>query len=136
MTAVLRELVPTARTIFFEDARQTLSWLAEHLGETDLISLDHDLPIRRDGENRVIDCGTGRQVADYLATLPPTCPVIVHSSNVPCGDGMAAVLRAAGWPCRRVYPRDDLAWIDDQWAEAVRDYIRAGWIPAQDSPAV
>lgn len=132
MTAVLRELIPAARPVFFENARKMLAWLAEHLGEADLISLDHDLPFRRDEENRLIDCGTGREVADYLATLPPTCPVIVHSSNVECAAGMEFVLREAGWPCRRVHPRDDLAWIGDQWAEALRDYIRAGWLPEAD----
>jgi CheY-like chemotaxis protein len=119
MTAALRELLPTGQSIFFEDAGAMLAWLAEHLGEADLISLDHDLPIRRDEDNRLIDCGTGRQVADYLAALPPPCPVIVHSSNAACAAGMAAVLRKAGWPCRQVHPRDDLVWIGQEWIEAV-----------------
>lgn len=120
MTTVVRELLPTIRHIFFEDAIRMLAWLAEHLGEADLISLDHDLPIRRDEENQLIDCGTGRQVADYLAGLPPTCPVLVHSSNAPCAAGMEFVLREAGWPCRLVHPRDHLTWIGQEWAEAVR----------------
>ena len=123
MTAVLHELLPSTRPVFFEDANQMLAWLAEHLGEVDLISLDHDLPIRRDTENRLIDCGTGRQVADYLAAMSPTYPVIVHSSNEPCAAGMMAVLEEAGWPCRRVYPRDDLEWIADAWAETVRECL-------------
>jgi CheY-like chemotaxis protein len=123
MTAVLRELLPSARPIFFEDARQMLAWLGAHLGDVDLISLDHDLPVRRDAENRLIDCGTGREVADWLGGVPPTCPVIVHSSNEPCAAGMMAVLQEAGWPCRRVYPYGDLAWIHGAWAEAVRELL-------------
>ena len=121
MTAVVRDLLPTARLVFFEDAGQMLAWLSEHLGEVDLISLDHDLPIRRDAENRLIDCGTGRQVAEWLAAAPPTCPVIVHSSNEPCAAGMTAVLDEAGWLCRRVYPCDDLAWVHNAWATTVRE---------------
>lgn len=71
----------------------------------------------------VIDCGTGRQVADWLAAVPPTCPVIVHSSNEPCAAGMVATLADAGWPCRRLYPYGDLIWIEEAWAEAVRELL-------------
>lgn len=123
MTAVLKELLPAASTVFFEDASVMLAWLTEHLGEADLISLDHDLPIRRDEENRLIDCGTGRQVADWLAARKPVCPVIVHSSNEPCAAGMMFALHDGGWRCRRVYPRDDLDWIADAWAEVVRECL-------------
>lgn len=132
MTTVLREVLPAAPSIFFESAHEMLRWLAEHLHKAELISLDHDLPIRRDSENRLVDCGTGREVAEYLAKLPPTCPVIVHSSNATCADAMAAVLREGGWPCRRVHPRDDLAWVRHEWAEAVRDYVRDGWTSAPE----
>jgi len=123
MSAVLGQSIPAARPVFFEDAEQMLTWLAEHLDEVALISLDHDLPIRRDEENRLIDCGTGRQVADWLAARPPACPVIVHSSNEPCAAGMNFAMQDAGWTCMRVYPRDDLAWIAAVWAEAVREHL-------------
>lgn len=135
MNVVLRESLCRVPFVFIEDAHEAIAHLGEHLPEIDLISLDHDLPIRRDAENRLIDCGTGREVADYLAKLPPTCPVIVHSSNVTCADAMTIVLRDAGWPCKRVHPRDDLAWIRDEWTQAVRDYIRDGWISTPDSSA-
>jgi hypothetical protein len=123
MTAVLRELLPDCRSIFFQDASVMLDWLEEHLGEADLISLDHDLPIRRDQDNRLIDCGTGRRVADWLAERKPVCPVIVHSSNEPCAAGMMFALRDGGWRCRRVYPRDDVEWIGREWAETVRECL-------------
>jgi hypothetical protein len=92
-----------------------------------LISLDHDLPVRSRNGAR-IDCGNGRQVADYLASLPPTCPVIVHSSNDSCATGMFFALKDAGWPCRRVYPCEGYTWIGGAWAEEVRLYVRNGWI--------
>lgn len=123
MSAVLGELLPSARPVFFEDAPTMLAWLGEHLGDVDLISLDHDLPVRREGEGRVIDCGTGRQVADWLAGVPPTCPVIVHSSNEACAAGMMAVLGEAGWPCRRVYPYGNLAWVREAWMGVVRELL-------------
>ena len=106
-----------------------IAWLPDHLGDIILISLDHDLPLH-DALDLSPDCGTGRQVADYLATLPPTCPVIVHSSNHYYAPGMYFALKDSGWPCARVYPSDDIAWIGSSWLELVRAYIRAGWIVA------
>lgn len=123
MTGLLRELLPHGHAIVFGDASVMLAWLAEHVGEVSLISLDHNLPIRRDADNRLIDCGTGRQVADWLAAREPVCPVIVHSSNEPCAAGMMFALRDGGWKCRRVYPRDDLDWIANEWADAVRECL-------------
>ena len=76
MRACLDELLPGAAAAFFEDAMQMIAWLGRHLGDVVLISLDHDLPLRAD-RGRTVDCGTGRQVADYLASVPPICPVIV-----------------------------------------------------------
>src|SRR5258708_32047364 len=80
MRMCMAEALPGVEVVFFENAQEMIVWLGEHLGNVVLISLDHDLPLRND-ESKTIDCGTGRQVADYLASLLPTCPVIVHSSN-------------------------------------------------------
>ncbi len=113
--------------VFFEDAAEMIVWLGQHLGEVVLISLDHDLPIRNES-GKSIDCGAGREVVDYLAALPPTCPVIVHSSNNDCAQGMFFALQDAGWPCRRVYPCDGEAWIAGAWAAEVRRLISDGWI--------
>jgi CheY-like chemotaxis protein len=129
MRACLNELIPKSPVMIFEDASVMIEWLAEHQAEVVLISLDHDLPVRR-VEGQVIDCGTGREVVDFLATLEPTCPVIVHSSNVVCGDGMMFALKDAGWMQSRVYPRDDLDWVREAWVEEVRRYKRDGWIVA------
>ncbi|HEX5244871.1 MAG TPA: cyclic-phosphate processing receiver domain-containing protein [Tepidisphaeraceae bacterium] len=127
MKACLSELLPGVQIVVHLDAKAMIDWLGQHLGDVILISLDHDLPIQTvDGKS--VDCGTGRQVADYLASMPPTCPVIVHSSNDRCAAGMFFALKDAGWPCGRIYPSDDLAWIASAWADRVRQYLREGWI--------
>jgi hypothetical protein len=131
MRACLAETLPGIGVVFFEDAQKMIAWLAEHLGEVVLISLDHDLPLRTQ-EGRTIDCGTGRQVADYLASVPPTCPVIVHSSNGHCAPGMVFALTDACWPCSCVYPCNDTAWVVGAWADQVRQYAQDGWIGRKD----
>ena len=127
MRACLGQVLPGTQMVVFEHAQQMIDWLAQHLAEAVLISLDHDLPLRNAGGG-AIDCGTGRQVADYLASLPPTCRVIVHSANDACAAGMFFVLKDAGWPCSRVYACDDVAWVAAAWAEEVRRYVREGWV--------
>src|SRR5256885_15001425 len=87
MRACLTEVLPGTEIVVFEQAQAMIAWLGCNLAQVALISLDHDLPLL-DQSGRAIDCGTGRQVADYLASLPPTCPVIVHSSNSFCAPGM------------------------------------------------
>jgi hypothetical protein len=127
MRPCLAEALPGLEAVFFANAAEMIAWLGQHLGQVLLISLDHDLPLR-DVEGQPIDCGTGRDVADYLASLPPTCPVIVHSSNDVCATGMFFAMKDADWPCSRVYPCDDTAWIGDAWAEQLRRYVRDGCI--------
>ena len=127
MRTCVAEVLPGIEAVFFENAAEMIAWLGERLGHVVLISLDHDLPLRpRDGV--VIDCGTGRQVADFLASMPPTCPVIVHSSNDLCAPGMFFALKDAGWPCRRVYPCGDLAWVAASWGKEIQRLLRGGWI--------
>lgn len=122
MRACLANALPGVGSVFFESASEMISWLGRNLGDVVLISLDHDLPVRSRGPSG--DCGTGRQVVDYLATLLPTCPVIIHSSNSVCAPGMFLALRDAGWLCGRVFPCDDLAWIATAWGEEVKRYSR------------
>ena len=123
MRACLGETSPRIESIFFESADEIIAWLGEHLAEVALISLDHDLPLRqRDGH--LFDCGTGREVADFLACLVPTCPIIVHSSNEHFAPGMVFALREAGWQVGRVYPNDDLAWVRRDWVQNVLGYLR------------
>jgi len=129
MRGCLAEILPGREVVFFEHAQEMIAWLGEHLGQVVLLSLDHDLPVKSSDGNAV-DCGTGRQVADYLATVPPSCPVIVHSSNDTCATGMFFALKDSGWPCGRVVPCNYIRWIADAWADKVRQYICDGWISA------
>jgi hypothetical protein len=127
MRSCLSELIPASSPIFITDNAHTmLVWLREHLQESALISLDHDPPLSSDQYST--DHGDGRMVADYLATLAPTCPVIVHSSNDICASGMFYALQSAGWPVSRVIPYDGESWIRQSWAEQIQKNIRTDWL--------
>jgi hypothetical protein len=88
------------------DANRMIAELPQHLASAALISLDHDLLPLRD-----IEPGDGLDVAKYLATLPPACPVIIHTSNGRRGDAMEGELELAGWTYHRVTPLGD-DWIE------------------------
>ena len=127
MHACLTEALPTFRTIFFENAFEMIAWLKGHLGEVALISLDHDLPLT-DRMGKLIECGDGRIVADFLASLPPTCPVIVHSSNGYCAPGMFFTLKEKGWPTARIVPYEDDKWVREAWRPLLVKWVAEGWI--------
>ncbi|MDB6029847.1 MAG: hypothetical protein JWM16_185 [Verrucomicrobiales bacterium] len=64
-------------------------------GKTQVISLDYDLsgsPYREIGEP-----GTGEDLVKFLLTLPPFCPVVIHTSLDSRGKMLAASLKASGW---------------------------------------
>src|SRR5690349_17537358 len=108
---------------FFDDARDTIRFLEAHLPETILIALDNDLELKTGSDGRCIDPGCGRDVANFLATQPPTCPVIIHTTNSDAAVASEAALREAGWKTKRVIPFDDMAWIETDWFLAVRRAI-------------
>ena len=127
MRACLDEVLPGVPVVFFENATEMIAWLERHLREVVLISLDHDLPFF-DPSGKPIDCGDGRMVAEFLAALSPTCPVIVHSSNNNCAPGMFFSLEESGWPVTRVVPYDDLTWVPAAWRPQIQQLKRSGWI--------
>lgn len=128
MKPCLTRLLPDCPQVFFESAHEMITWLAHHQGEVGLIALDHDLPLRRSPDGQYIDFGTGRLVAEYLAGQPVTCPVIVHSSNDVGAVAMVYALEHAGWPVIRVYPCDDMQWVDSAWAQAIHRFMAEGWV--------
>jgi hypothetical protein len=132
MRPVLGALLPQFEHVYFEDAGTVVLWLDDHLADVVLLSLDHDLPFWRTADNVLIDAGTGREVADYLAGRPAVCPVIVHTSNQVCGDGMMWALRDADWPAYRVVPTRDPAWVADGWAATIRHLKANGMIFARE----
>ncbi len=109
--------------VFFDTAKAMLGYCEKHLSEAILLVLDHDLELLPPVNGKCIDPGTGRQVADYLAGKKPVCPVVIHTSNGPAGDGMEMVLRDARWITHRVVPADDLEWVPTTWFRTVRRAI-------------
>ena len=128
MLAVLRELFPGRDVHVEDDCNSAIAWLRDNQSVLDLVSLDHDLDSVPRGETPAIDHGCGRPVADFLATRPPTCPVIIHTSNAEAGDGMYHELRRANWPVVRVYPHDHHEWVKTDWAATIRKLQAKAWI--------
>ncbi|MGB7161016.1 MAG: cyclic-phosphate processing receiver domain-containing protein [Tepidisphaeraceae bacterium] len=135
MRYCLGELLPNCEQQIFEDAAEMIAWLGRHLDAVALISLDHDLPFFRNSDGTTTDCGTGRQVANYLCTVAVPCPVIVHSSNNVCAPGMIRCLRDAGVVHARVYPHYDTEWIRSDWVEQIKAYVRGGLIALEKKPS-
>jgi CheY-like chemotaxis protein len=120
---------------YFESPQPMLAYLREHLGEAICISLDHDMELVDDGAGRLVDPGSGREVADFLAGHPPQCPVILHTTNTAAADGMASALTHTGWKVYRVAPWGDLEWVHVEWGRTVRRAIVEAARPARDGPA-
>ncbi|HYV36866.1 MAG TPA: hypothetical protein VE988_14250 [Gemmataceae bacterium] len=110
-------------TVFFSAVGPMLHYCEEHLDDAIVIGLDHDLELQPGSNGRCIDPGTGREIADYLATKASVCPVVIHTSNGPAGDGMEMVLRDAHWETYRVVPSGDLEWIQSTWFRTIRRAI-------------
>ena len=124
----VERLLPGVEWCCFERAAEAIVWIADRQADAVLVSLDHDLPLHHDLDGKVDDFGTGRQVSDFLGRRPPTCPVIVHTSNGPAGDGMVWSLQRCGWPVWRVPAMGDLEWIDFAWGPTLARLIVQDWI--------
>lgn len=108
---------------YFTSSSSMVEWLRVNLSGVIFISLDHDLELLPGENGRMVDCGTGREVADFLATQPARCPVVIHSTNYPAAAGMEMVLADSGWSVERIAPYGDLEWIDEAWFPAIRNQI-------------
>ena len=105
---------------FFDDSSEMIRFFDMHLEETVAISLDNDLELKPGQDGRMIDPGSGVEVAEYLATKPAVCPVVIHTTNTTAAESMKTALNAAGWRTRRVVPFDDMKWIESAWFFAIR----------------
>lgn len=123
MRECLSDRFHTYEVRFFDSAAATIDFLEEHLHDTIVICLDHDLELKQSPEGNSIDTGTGRQVADFLAQRSPVCPVVIHTTNSAAAQGMEMVLKESGWKTYRVVPFNDLEWIPGEWFRAVRRAI-------------
>jgi CheY-like chemotaxis protein len=124
MRDCLQDRFPQYEPQFFISATEMLSFL-RRVAHTEflLIALDHDLEMVPRDDGGLVDPGTGRDVADYLATQTPICPIVIHTTNAPAGVAMQALLEDAGWNVTRVVPYGDIDWISQTWFRAVRDAI-------------
>ena len=123
MYECLADRLYTFEAVFFAEPQPMLDYLREHLGEAICISLDHDMELVADAEGRLSDPGTGREIADYLATQSPQCQVVVHSTNTAAAQGMESVLKESGWTVHRVSPWGDLGWVRASWLPTMRRAI-------------
>jgi hypothetical protein len=123
MRECLKDRLYTFEAVFFAEPRPMLEYLREHLGEAICISLDHDMELVASSEGRLLDPGTGREIADFLATQSPQCHVVIHSTNTAAAQGMESVLTESGRTVHRVSPWGDLGWVRASWFPTVRRAI-------------
>lgn len=113
------QLGPSYQLRTWRDARRMIAECHDALAEAALISLDHDL--NKENEDSP-DPGDGVQVAEFLAKLPPICPVILHTSNAERVWSMHNEFRFGGWQPERVVPLGD-AWIAQSWLPMARSLL-------------
>jgi CheY-like chemotaxis protein len=97
-----------------------------------VVSLDHDLYDRPD---HTLDL-TGMIAADFLTTLTPRFPVLIHSSNQRDAAVMRDKLEGGGWFVAQVTPFDDTNWIGLDWyptlKRALRKFAKSAPVPSHD----
>ncbi len=120
MRACIADRFYTFDARFFDEAAEMIAFLESRLADVIAISFDNDLDMKPGPDGRAVDVGEGRQVAEYLATREPVCPVVIHTSNTNAAEAMKDLLRAAGWKTKRVVPMDDTKWIEDDWFFVMR----------------
>ena len=123
MRTALTDRFPQYTVRFFVTAGEAIAHLVDHWDEVLAVALDHDLDLIPVDPSRMIDPGSGRDVADFLAARSPRFPVIVHSTNVQAVIGMLAVLQEAGWQTERVIPDAGDEWITREWFPTLRNAI-------------
>lgn len=123
MRACLADRFYTFDAHFFDDSSEMVRFLEAHLSETVVIALDNDLELKPGPEGKCIDPGSGCDVAAFLASQSPACPVIIHTTNTAAAAKMQDMLRGAGWKMRRVIPFEDMKWIETDWFFAIRRAI-------------
>ena len=120
MRRCLQERFCEFEVSIFNESAAMIDYLRSYLPDTILICLDHDLELMPGVDGRLIDPGTGRDVADYLAGQAPVCPGVIHTTNSAAATGMEMVLREARWEIQHVLPYGDLEWIPRQWLRTIR----------------
>lgn len=115
MDRCISEQLPGIEVVTFDNAPDMINWLNDHLEQTKIICLDHDLGPNRLRNGELFDPGTGCDVVNYLVTRKPVCPVLIHTTNSMASPGMEMVLDDSGWSNSRVLPFCNLEWIKQDW---------------------
>ncbi len=116
----LASIHPDLRITTHDNAPAFIAWMRGAVPSVRLLSLDGDLFLC----GSCPDPGTGVDVAEFLATQSPVCPVILHTANAGKADAMAAALARAQWEVVRADPLE-LNWLTLQWLPAARRALRA-----------
>lgn len=123
MERSLQGAMPQVVPQFFDNAPDTIAWVARHLDDVALVSLAHDLGPSRFRDGMLFDPGTGRDVTDFLLEQERRFPVVVHTTAGSKSRGMVSLLERAGWLCVQIEPKGDLEWIGDEWAPKLVELV-------------
>lgn len=117
--SVIESRTPSATLTVYRTAHLFIDAYSKLSEPPTLIALDHDLFV--DSPNDP-DPGDGRDVARFLAELPPACPILIHSTNAAAADSMLFALRDAGWIVERIAPLGG-GWIEEYWQSVAAEMI-------------
>lgn len=117
--AAVASLGPEFRLRVWHDAPTMVAECLPVLTQCCLISLDHDLnPLAHAAQ----DPGTGLEVAEFLASQQPVCPVIIHTSNTERRWSIHNEFRFARWRVEIVPPIGE-GWIQRSWLPRARALV-------------
>jgi hypothetical protein len=116
MTDWLADRLPMYDRVITDDPDTLIAALQARWEDTLVVSLDHDLHERPDGDTDA----TGMEVVRFLLDRPVRFPVLIHSSNRVDSDLMQRKLNRRGWQVVRVHPFEDTVWIGTDWYPAIK----------------
>ncbi len=117
MRNAVRSYLPEYDVRFFAAAPSMIAWLTSSIDEVGVVSLDYDLDATAAFDD---GCGSGMDVAAFLAVDAPNCPVLIHSSNAMRAPAMHMELVTAGCANVALCPFRG----GQQWAADIRRMLR------------
>lgn len=117
MRRAVRQYLPDYDIRLFAAAPDMIAWLTSSIDEVGVVSLDYDLDVTAAFDDR---CGSGMDVAAFLADNAPNCPVLIHSSNAMRAPAMHMELLTAGCENTALSPFRGA----EEWATDIRRMLR------------
>lgn len=124
MQEVLTNFLPRVSATYINNAPEAIEYLRQHLAQVAAISLDHDLGPEEDRGGVQFDPGSGRDVAAYLGSLAPSCPVIIHTDNFFVRPTMQKMLDRGGWHHSFVAPGNGTGWVAQSWLPLLKSLLQ------------